>query len=238
MEKEFYCFQEIEKLRRNLLANKEEIFFEEIGAGSKVFDSTIDKRRVCDIAKTSLSSRNECKTIFNIVKTLKPKKILELGTSLGLATTYMACARPSATILTIEGNKSVLDIAYQFWGEMHLQNVTALNGRFEELLPAIIDNHRDLDMVYIDGNHTYEATINYFNIVAPLMEINKGCIIFDDIHWTKEMYRAWQELIQDSKVTLSIELFDLGIVFFDPIAPKQHFTLIDYWKKPWQIGLF
>ena len=238
MDKEYYCFQEIEKLRRKLIENKEEITFKEMGAGSKVFDSKINIRRVCDIAKTSLSSRNECRTIFNIVNTLKPNNILELGTSLGLATTYMACAKPSAHILTVEGNKGVLEIAYQIWGEMQLQNVTALNGKFEDLLPAIVDAHHDLDMIYIDGNHTYEATINYFKMSAPLIAKNKGCIIFDDIHWSEEMYFAWQEILQDYRVTLSIELFDLGIVFFNPIAPKQDFALIDFWKKPWQIGLF
>lgn len=238
MDKEFYCFKEIEKLRSKLLATQDEIVFEEMGAGSKVFDSNSKRRKIRDIATTSLSSKNECKTLFNIVNALKPTKILELGTSLGISTAYLASARPSATILTIEGNKSVLDIAYQIWGEMQLQNVTAFNGKFEDLLPAIMNKHTDIDMVYIDGNHAYEATLNYYKNALPIIENNKGCMIFDDIHWTKDMQNAWQFIIKDPRVTLSLELFDLGIVFFNPIAPKQHFTLIEYWKKPWQIGLF
>jgi len=227
----------IELKRRDLVNSKSSIPFIEYGAGSSVGRND-SKRKVSDVAKNSLSGKRQCRIMHNLVKQYDLENILEIGTSLGISTAYLAVANPNAKIITLEGNPDSANIAKTLWKELNLESINVNVGEFSNTMNKAIDEFQAIDMAFLDGNHRKQATIDYFNLLKP-KAIQKSVFIVDDIYWSKGMNEAWNEIIQDESVALSIDLFRMGIVFFDhSVMPKQHFKLISYKLKPWSIGLF
>ena len=96
---------------------------------------------------------------------------------------------------------------------------------------------KQVDLAYLDGNHSYTATIDYFNKILPYTNQN-SVIVLDDIYWSNEMLKAWKQLTQHPSVTYSIDIYSSGFLFFNNnMKSKQHFVLIENWKKIWQVGL-
>lgn len=153
------------------------------------------------------------------------KHILELGTSLGIGTAYLATASKNAQITTIEGSKEIAQKAKSNFNSMDLQNVHQVIGNFDDILPDVLKNITAIDLVFIDGNHRKEATLDYFEKIMPFVH-EDSILIFDDIHWSKGMHEAWLAISNDKRVVLSIDVFQFGLVFFLPsIKEKQHFVL-------------
>ena len=81
------------------------------------------------------------------------------------------------------------------------------------------------DLIYFDGNHQKKATLKYFNDCLPFINEN-SVFIFDDIRWTKDMLDAWQEISSHPKVSVSIDLFSIGLIFFrDQVKEDFKFIL-------------
>jgi predicted O-methyltransferase YrrM len=152
------------------------------------------------------------------------KNIIELGTCLGITTSYLAKSTPSAEILTIEGCPETAAVAYQNFTALNLSNVELQVGNFNELLPKAIANAAELDFVYVDGNHTKQATLNYFNWCLPKIHEN-SLLIFDDIYWSEGMKEAWEEIKNHPDVTVTIDLFWIGLVYFKKGQAKEHFKI-------------
>ena len=196
------------------------------------------ERMVGDIAKYSLSSVKQCKRLFRLVEHYKPKHILELGSSLGIATSYMAKANNASKVVSIEGDPKVADLASKTYQQLGAENVELIVGSFKDKLPQVLQDLESIDLAFIDGHHTYEATLAYAQVVHPYIN-DGGILVFDDINWSSGMRKAWSEVKQLPGVTLSVDLFDQGFLFFDPnIVHKQEIKFIKYKYKPWQIGLF
>lgn len=221
--REFDCFHYIESLRNDLKNNHSQINVPDFGAGSRM--QLNSKRKISAIAKSSLKPKKYSQLIFRIVHYYKPQFILELGTSLGVTTSYLSFANPAANILTMEGAPEIAYVARQNFRELNLSNIKIIEGNFDETLPSAINQLSTVDFAFIDGNHRKEPTLNYFHQL--LHKINESAIfIFDDIHWSKEMEAAWSEIQQHPSVTLTIDLFFIGIVFFRPEQKvKQHFAI-------------
>ncbi|MFM7823858.1 MAG: O-methyltransferase, partial [Bacteroidota bacterium] len=162
--------------------------------------------------------------LHRISKDLQPDNILELGTSLGISTMYLSAANPSAKVITVEGCPKTAAHARDNFSKLGLENIESLVGDFDDQLPSVLNRTNSLGLVYIDGNHTYEATVRYFHTLLPKCG-NETCIIFDDIHWSAGMENAWKEISNNSRVTMSVDLFYFGIVFFDSRLSKEHFKI-------------
>jgi predicted O-methyltransferase YrrM len=215
---EYYIYKDIESARRNLLADNSTIFVNDYGTGAS------RRRKVSEIARTSLKCKKESQMLFRFVCLMQPKNILELGTSLGITTLYLAKARTSASIYTIEGCPNIAKIAKQNFKNLGAQNITSSVGNIDTELPKILSEIESLDMVFFDANHTKEATLNYFNHCLPKVN-NNTVFIFDDIYWSEGMTQAWKEIYNNPAVTYSIDLFHLGIVFFNKEWKKSHFKI-------------
>ena len=207
-----------ESLRTTLLNNNKEIYCEDFGTGV----SSI--RTISSIAKNSAKPPRYAQLLFRLVKELKPDTIIELGTSLGVSTTYMALASPETRIITIEGSKKIADIAKDNFIKNNLNNIEVINNKIDDVLLNILNANKKIDLMFFDGNHRKQATINYFEQCLPSHH-NDTVFIFDDIHWSKEMEEAWEHIIANSEVTLSIDLFFLGIVFFRKGLSKENFLI-------------
>jgi len=235
-EREYYKFGEIEHLRKLYLQSEDSIPFIELGAGSKKLSG--DTRPLAQIAKTSLSPAKTCRILFNAVKFYKCKNILELGSSLGISTAYLASVDDNTNVISLEGNPASANVARHNAKQLELDNIEIITGSFEEILIPALKKIKEVDLAYLDGNHSYDATVEYFNKLLPYLN-EKSVIILDDIYWSDEMLDAWKKLQQHPTVTYSIDIYSSGFLFFSKeMKEKQHFTLIENKKKPWQIGLF
>ena len=231
---DYYAFEALEYQRKVLLSNDNKLAVVDLGAGSRMGMGEI--RKISQIASSSLGPKRKLEILFRIANYYKVNQILELGTSLGLSALYFSKARQNANIDTVEGSPEVAKIAQKMFDKNIAKNISLHVGNFDELLPVLL-NTKKYDLVYVDGNHTYIATKQYFDMIINSIGFS-GIIVFDDINWSKGMLKAWEELIQNEKVTLSINIFDIGILFFNKDLTKQDITFIDYFKKPWRIGLF
>jgi len=213
---------EIEKLRKNLLKSNEILEVEDFGAGSQVMKSK--NRNVSDIVKHSATNKKFGELIYKIIQNFKPQNIIELGTSLGIGTLYMALANQNANIHTIEGSKNIHELAKSNIKNFKLNNINFYNNKFDEVLPNILNNLKTVDLVYIDGNHQKQATLKYFETILPFCN-NETILIFDDISWSKDMQTAWKTIINDSRVGASLDLFYQGIVFFRKEMQQECFKI-------------
>lgn len=217
----YYSFVPIEELRQHLLSDEREISVTDFGAGSKLKPSS---KKVSEIAKNSMQEKKYSQLIFRLVNFSDSKNILELGTSLGITSLYISNAAKKGKLTTLEGCPEIAKIATENFKKMNAENIELITGDFKETLPAILDKMESIDLVYFDGNHRLQPTLDYFNLCLKKRTSNT-VFIFDDIYWSKEMKTAWDSIIKSKEVTVSIDLFKLGIVFFRSGIPKQHFQL-------------
>lgn len=225
-ENTFYCFADIERRREYLKACEDELDVVDFGsAGSP--EGTHIKRRVCDIAKRQLECAKIGQLLFRIINFMgqeekRPLEILELGTSLGVTTAYLASASRKNRVMTLEGSESVLKIAQGVWRALKLENIEWQEGNIDNTLYKYA--REQLDLAYVDANHTYEATKRYVDFLLPRMT-EKGIIVLDDIHYSKGMERAWEELKQDQRVTTTMDLYHVGMIFVDKHYLNRHYRI-------------
>jgi predicted O-methyltransferase YrrM len=221
--KEFDCYALIEKERKALLDNTTVIEVEDFGAGSAVIKTK--SRIVKDIAASSLKPKKFSQLLFRMVQHYQPNTILELGTSFGITTAYLALGNNKAKVYTCEGASSIAVIAQQTFKKLQLQYVNLQQGDFAATLPQVLFQEPVIDFVFIDGNHRKAPTLEYF--FKLLHHVTPNTIfIFDDIHWSAEMEAAWAEIQQHSQVMLTIDLFFIGIVCINNnIKVKQDFVI-------------
>jgi predicted O-methyltransferase YrrM len=221
--KKYDCYDRIEIVREQLKKDSTIIEVEDFGAGSTVIKS--NKRVVKDIAKSSLKSPKFAQLLFRMVKYYKPENILELGTSFGITTAYLACGNANSKVHTCEGASQIASIAQNNLKQLAINNVMLLQGDFAKTLPAFFSDNKKIDFAFVDGNHRKEPTLQYFQQLLA-HSTSDTILVFDDIHWSKEMEDAWSAIQQDAVVTLTIDLFFIGIVCMNEnIKVKQHFTI-------------
>lgn len=211
---------EVEKLRENLLQDSTIINVTDLGAGSQSLRT--NKRTVRDIAKKSAKPKKYAQLLFRLVKYFQSKNILELGTSLGISTLYLSKADNESIVTTIEGCSEIANKAKENFAKMNAKNIKQIVGNFDEVLSSNLNSK--LDFVFIDGNHRKQPTLNYFEMILKHSQ-SKTVFVFDDIHWSKEMQEAWQEIKKHPQVTVTIDLFFIGIVFIHPEQAKEHFVI-------------
>jgi predicted O-methyltransferase YrrM len=163
--------------------------------------------------------------LYRLVKYFNPENILELGTSIGLSSAYMALANKHTAITSLEGSPSLIEVAKDNHAALGIQNTHIYQGNFDELLPVILQNKSSLGLVFFDGNHRKQATLNYFTQCLEKATPD-SIFIFDDIHWSEEMHEAWTEIKAHPQITLTLDVFQFGICFFkkEKLA-KEEFIL-------------
>lgn len=214
----FYVFDIIESLRAQLLLNQNTVYINDFGTGIS------KKKKVSTIANKSLKPAKQAQLLFKTVNHFKSIEIIELGTSLGITSMYLSKTSKKSFLNTFEGSEEVAKIAEQNFRKFKENNINIHVGNINETLPKYLRSIEKIDFVLFDANHTYKATLNYFNWC--LSKSNENTIfVFDDIYWSPEMTKAWNEIKNNSKVTMSIDFYHLGIIFFKTVHEKQHFKI-------------
>jgi predicted O-methyltransferase YrrM len=216
-------YDTIEQQRKKLLADKSVIYVEDYGAGSVRIKN--EQRKIQDIAATSLKSKKYAQLLYRIVRHYNPGIIVELGTSLGITSGYLALAQTNASVFTLEGAPQVAAIAKNTLHASGAKNIELVEGNFSTTLPQVLSRLHKIGLAFIDGNHRKEPTLNYFEQLLNHTD-HSSILIFDDIHWSSGMEQAWEQIRQHPAVTLSIDLYFLGLVFFNTdINHKQHYQI-------------
>lgn len=202
------------------MENKTEIEVTDFGAGSRVFKS--NKRQVSKIAQNAGISPKNAQILYRITNYFQPKTVLEIGTSLGLATSALS-SNTFAETTTLEGCPETAKVAQLQFQKFNFK-VNAVVTEFESYLQTLNLKPHTFDFIYFDGNHSKEATLNYFELLLPTIS-NETVWIFDDIHWSEGMEEAWEIIKNHPKVTVTIDTFHWGMVFFRREQEKEHFVI-------------
>lgn len=212
----------LKKYRNSLLSNIKTIEVTDFGAGSRVFKS--NTRAINQIANNAGISAERAELLFRITHYFQPENMLEIGTSLGLATAALSLGNPTAKITTLEGCPNTLAVAQDQFEKFNFDNIKAEATEFSAYLKTFDFRLSTFDLIYFDGNHSKKATLDYFEMLLPTIT-NESVWIFDDIHWSKDMEEAWEIIKTHSKVTVTIDTFQWGMVFFRYEQPKEHFVI-------------
>lgn len=221
-DKQLYSFQNIEYQRELLLRDNTAIRVKDFGAGSR--KTVKQNRKISEIAKNALQSKRCAQALAKIIFSYRPIQILELGTSLGITTAYLATAHPKAHVHTIEGSENIAQQAKKTWEELDIKNISQIIGNIDSVLTHTLNTMKIVDFALLDGNHRYEPTIRYFQQILPHCH-QDTILILDDIHWSEEMNQAWAEIIKNDTITASIDFFHFGMLFLKPGRQKEHFIL-------------
>lgn len=209
------------KTKRQLLDNKTIIKVTDFGSGSKVFKT--NHRSVSKITKVAGISNKKAKLLLRLIDYFKPKSVLEIGTSVGLATSAIKISHKNAKITSLEGCSETSNIAYNFLISNNFKNINIITGDFKDTLVKATKNQQ-FDFIYFDGNHTKKDTLKYFNVCLTTTH-NDSIWVFDDIYWNKEMKEAWAKIKLCPKVTVTVDIFYWGIVFFRKEQAKEDFKI-------------
>ena len=254
----YYVWDEIEEIRQEMLKDTRELEFVDYGSGGPLPTSpskgrSANMRRVCDIAKGSLARRKEAQLLARLVGWLgrplltspsrggigdeesedrKGLTIVELGTSLGVTTAYLAAMDSRNKVVTYEGCPAVAEVARANWEKLGLSNIACVVGEITvdslqftvDSLQLAVDRLSGIDVAFIDANHTYEATLTYFNALASRVH-EKSVVVVDDIHYNEDMEKAWKAICADERVTTTMDLYRMGLVFFDKHYWRKHYKM-------------
>jgi predicted O-methyltransferase YrrM len=197
--------------------------FIDFGAGSTVIKNK--KRIVKDIAASSLKPKKFSQLLFRMIQFYNKKNVLELGTSFGITTSYMAAAKNNPVVTTMEGSQNIAAIAQQNFDALQLKNINIIKGDFEKTLFPFLATSNIIDFAFLDGNHRKIPTLQYFKQILS-NSTEETIVVFDDIHWSQEMEEAWEVVKAHEAVTLTIDLFFIGIVFLKKdFKVRQHFVV-------------
>ncbi|WP_136480559.1 O-methyltransferase [Cognatitamlana onchidii] len=206
--------------KKTLKAHKEAIEVTDLGAGSHIMKTKT--RQISDISKNAGTTNKRAKLLYRLTKYLNSEHILELGTSLGIATHAMSLGNPDAKISSIEGCPNTATFAEGYLNTFNVQNCHIIKGDFKSILKTL--PQKTYNLVFFDGNHQKEATLYYFHTLLENAN-NDSVFIFDDIYWSKEMTEAWETIKNHAKVTVTVDTFFWGIVFFRQEQAKEHFRI-------------
>ncbi|MGQ1890355.1 O-methyltransferase [Thermophagus sp. OGC60D27] len=217
----FYAFKKIDAAKRMLLKNNMTIGPETLGAPSVTGDK---RQKVKHFVKQGSLPAKYGELIFRLVNYFGAKNILELGTGTGLSTLWLALPDSRARVTTIEGSRQLSDFARRLFELVEVNNVRIINDAFNRVLPSLLDTTDHLDFVFFDGDHRREATLHYFELCLKKAH-NDTVFVFDDIHWSPDMEAAWETILQHPSITVSMDLYRIGIIFFRKECTRQHYVV-------------
>lgn len=220
---DYPAYGQVESLRKKLLADNSEVEVLDLGAGSSKVAG--NRRKISSIAKNAAKPPKYGQLLMRMANYYQPQSILELGTSLGISTAYLSLGQPAASIVTLEGAPAIAAKAKSHFHQLGLENIRQVIGNFDDTLKNSLVDLKNVDFAFIDGNHQLEPTVRYFHEILSYSN-NNSILVFDDIHWSREMEQAWEEIKQHPATRTSIDLFFVGIVFLrSEFREVQHFEV-------------
>jgi len=215
---QYYCYERIEDLRDQLTCEKAVVRITDRGTGG------YKERTLGNIVRRSVKRTKYAQLLFRLANSNRSKTMLELGTCVGLTTLYLSQVNRQGKVITLDADEAVCAIARENFRQFYADNIELHCGEIDEILPDVLKMHPTLDFVFFDANHTKTATVNYFELCLP--KAHKDTIfVFDDIHRDAEMHEAWMQISRHPKIRLSVDVFEMGILFFNTDIAKQEYVV-------------
>ncbi len=221
---EYSDYSILRKHRDELALSRDPIETVDFGAGSGKKAYSTKLLSLGQIVRSRSHSESILKLLYRLTKYYKSEDILEFGTAAGISTTYIKSGNPKSNIVTMEGCANLAARANEAFVELGLENIEICVGNFDSTIENTLKKFKKLDFVFFDGNHREEPTLRYFDLCIPLSNEN-SIFVFDDIHWSKGMENAWETIKKDNRVSVTIDLFWFGLVFFRKGIEKQDFVI-------------
>ena len=219
----FSIYEKMEEARMRLLGDPSILSYEDPGAEKRLV-----RRSVGSLAAGSLMPFEKASLLFRLVRWLKPERMIELGTCLGLTSAYLKeGAGDSSQLYSFEAVPDLAERAEELWQNLGISGIGLVQGKIEETLPQFLTSKGQAcwDFALVDANHRYRATIDAFHLLNENRAGQRACLVFDDIYWSREMAKAWKEICLHPQVSVSVDLFHLGILFFRPESSSEKFIL-------------
>lgn len=213
-------YHDIEKLRAELLEYTREIPLDDRDGESINTGKTIKIKSCVGKLKSTLVLQ----LIYRLVEELKPLNIIEYGSSLGISTAYLAKAAPQARIIHIDENKETASITAEILRKLNIQNVELHIGDLVASFPLFLKDIPQLDVVLIQSAKRRENILNNFKCCLPRLS-NNSMMVFENIYQNKEMKEAWNEIKSHPEITVTLDLFQVGLVFIRRAQAKEDFTI-------------
>jgi predicted O-methyltransferase YrrM len=232
----YYAFDDIEALRQQMRASPLTLDVEDYGASDERGQPLRRRVPLRQLAERASSSPLQGRWLFRTAQWLRPERVLELGAGVGVSTAYLAAGiSRQARLVSLEGCPTCAQVAEAHLDMLHLSDrVRIQSGPFAQGLPGVLEELGRLDLAFFDGHHQGAATMAYFEQCLPYVH-EQSVFVFDDVYWSADMTEAWQRIQAHPRVTLSIDCFELGFVFFNPgLREKQHLRIVPISWKPWK----
>lgn len=214
----YYIFSQIEKIRSTLKSDKRILDITDFGTGNN------RSVKVAKIANKSLKSAKYAQLLYRLANYINAQSILELGTSLGLTTTYLAAPSSSSKCISLEGCPQIASIAVRNFNLLKIENIKVVVGDIDKTLSNVLNEFEQLDLVFMDANHKSQAVLNYFDQIVSKVHSN-SVIVLDDIYFSSDMEIAWKIIKEHPMVMSTIDFFQIGIVFFNSDLNKKHYKM-------------
>lgn len=226
----YYAYRDVEAVREAMLRSSVNLEVEDLGAGASSGTRPLRER-----VQRSASSPEQGRRLFRLARWAAPRTILEIGTSTGVGAMYLASAAREARFVGLEGSAALAAVARENLQLLGLKQAEVRTGAFEQTLPGVLESLETLDFVFFDGNHRAEPTLQYFE--QCLACAHAGTVfVFDDVYWSPEMTDTWHRLQAHPRTTLTIDLYDLALLFVNPdFKEKQHLSVVPARWKPWRV---
>lgn len=229
-DRDYYAFRDVELIRKKMLES--DVWLDRVDYGAQEGRRREMLRKV---VANAASSPKQGEMLFRLANHLHPQTMLELGTSVGIGTMYLASGARNARLRTLEGCPQTAAVARNNTALLGLQHVDVTEGPFEQTLAPALNDLKSVDLFYFDGNHRPDPTLQYFDKCLPFAKSN-AVFVFDDVYWSAGMTDAWKKIQQCPEVTLTVDFFSISLAFIDPaFKQKQHFRIVPTRYKPWKV---
>ncbi len=216
------ALEAVEALRRSLKKDDRRIVMNNLGAPSRIKGKKAS--RLSAITRKGLTRIKYAKILHSLADYFQCRNIVELGTSMGLTTLYLAAAGSVKKVWTFEGNEPLANIAEENFKRMNARKIQLIRGNIEQTLPSLLKKMAPIDLIFIDANHTFSATTTWYDLIKPGLP-EGAIVIFDDIYWSEEMTRAWEKICRENDKNLCLDLFQLGIIIHGEDIPSGYYRL-------------
>lgn len=231
----FYAYRDVEAVREAMRNSQTLLSVTDYGTGAGSQPGMEQTRALGQLVRRAASAPEQGRRLFRLVNWARPATMLELGTGAGVGAMYMAAAAREATFVSLEGSAALAGVARTNLELLGLKKAQIISGAFEKTLPEALSLLSSVDFIYIDGNHRSTPTLQYFEQCLPFAH-DRTVFVFDDIHWSPDMSEAWRQLQAHPRTTLTVDLYDVALVFINPdFKEKQHLSVVPSRWKPWKV---
>lgn len=216
------CASNIEGSRHTLLQDDRRIDIADQDDRSASLAGKLEK--VKHIARYTLLQPRYAQLLYRIASCYGPGNLLEIGSSLGITTAYLASSRPENTVYTIEECRPLSATAAEVLRDNQCGNVALITGNFENTLPELSEDPGKFGFVYISGRYSPDTTLRYFELLLPFVT-EDAVVVIEKMYRNNDMKAVWSAIQQHAQVTVTVDLFRIGLIFFKKGQAKEHFSI-------------